>query len=232
MTTLAATFNAADKTTPGHYGPCQTALLLLDFHSMFVQRAGVPQAPAALSVAARMRTWAKSQGIQVIHCLLDINATPFPTCKDADRLVGIAAAMKSGGGSEEPTELLEGGGDDLDITFTRTPGHVSALKSPGLEDFLGKKGIKSLVLTGLSTSGCVMRTAVTASDAEYVVSVISDGCADQAEDVHEMMVGKVCNNRGYVVTAAEFQEGFAKVMGENEGFWKGAEGRIFSFLLR
>jgi nicotinamidase-related amidase len=210
MATLAATFNAADISTPGHYGPSQTALLLLDFHSMLVQKAAGPKALAALEVAAQMRTWAKSQGIQVIHGLIDINATPFPTCKDAGRFASVVASVKSGGG-EEPVELLEGGSDD--VTFTRRPGHVSALKSPGLDDFLQKKGIKSLVLTGLSTSGCVMRTAITASDAEYVVSVISDGCADPVEGMHDMMVGKVLNQRGYVTTAAEFQEGFAKATG-------------------
>jgi nicotinamidase-related amidase len=151
MATLAATFTPEDQTTPGHYGPSQTALLLLDFHSLFVQRIGGPEASTALEVAAKMRTWAKSQGIQVIHALIDIHAVPSPTCKYTDKLAGIAATMKSNV-SEEPAELLESspGGD---FTFTRIPGHVSALKSPGLDDFLQKKGIKSLVLTGLSTSG-------------------------------------------------------------------------------
>ena len=211
MATLAATFNAADRSTPGHYGPSETTLLLLDFHSMFIQRIGGPSASAVLQVAAEMRTWAQSQGIQVIHALVDINATPYPTCKDADRFASIAAAVKSSGGGAEPAELLEGGGDD--VTFTRRPGYVSALKSPGLDDFLQKRGIKSLVITGLSTSGCVLRTAIMASDAEYVVSVISNGCADPVEGVHDMMVGKILNNRGYVLTAAEFQEGFAKATG-------------------
>ena len=91
---------------------------------------------------------------------------------------------------------------------------MSALKSPGLEDFLQEKGIKSLVLAGLSTSGCVLRTAVAACDAEYVVTVISDGCADPVEGVHELLVGKVLNSRGYVTTAAEFHDGFAKASGK------------------
>jgi hypothetical protein len=55
MSTFDAKFNSADKSTPGHYGPSQTALLLLDFHSMLVQKAGGAQAPAALEVAAKMR---------------------------------------------------------------------------------------------------------------------------------------------------------------------------------
>ncbi|XXG95175.1 hypothetical protein Hte_001435 [Hypoxylon texense] len=211
MATLAATFNTADKTAPGHYGPSQTALLLLDFHTMFVQEFGGPSARAAFKVAATMRAWAKSKGIQVIHCLNDTNALPFPTCKDIDMFTNVIASMNSYG-SEEPAEIL--GGTEGDVTFTRRPGIVSALKSPGLDDFLQQKGIKSLVLTGLSTSGCVMRTAVTATDAEFVTTVLSDACADRDEDTHDWIVRKILNDRGYAVTAAEFQEGFAKA---NEG---------------
>jgi nicotinamidase-related amidase len=208
MATLAARFNPEDKTTPGHCGPSQTALLLPDFRSLFVQRIGGPEASAALEVGAKMRTWTKSQSIQVIPARIDIHAVPFPACKYAEGLAGIAATMKSSG-SEEPAELLEGRLGD-DVTFTRILGHVSALKSPGLDDFLQRKGIKSLVLTRLSTSGCVGRTAITACRAEYVVTVISDGCADPVEGVHDFMLGKILKNRGYVITAAEFQEGFAK----------------------
>jgi nicotinamidase-related amidase len=215
MATLADTFNATDKTTPGYYGPSETALLLLDFHSMLVQGLVGPEGPAALQVAAEMRTWAKSQGIQVVHALVDSNATPFPTCKDYDRFAGFLAAMKSSGGVEEPAELVEGGGDD--VTFTRRIGHVSALKSPGLDNFLQKKGIKSVVLAGLSTSGCVMRTSFAACDEEYVVSVISDGCADPVEGLHDILIGEVLNRRGFVTTAAQFQEGFVKATGGKRG---------------
>jgi nicotinamidase-related amidase len=133
---------------------------------VFVERAGGPKALAALEVAAKMGTWAKSQGIQIIHGLNDINTTLYPTCKDADKFAGFVAALKSSGG-EEPPKLLEGGGDD--VTFTRRPGHVSALKSPGLEYFLQKKGIKSQVLAGLSTSGCVLSSAMS-KDAEVSIS--------------------------------------------------------------
>lgn len=212
MTTLAAAFDPADESAPGHYSPSQTALLLLDFHTMLIEKLAGPTGSAPLAVAAQMRHWAHSQGIQVIHALIDTHSTPFPTCKDGKMYAGVIEAMREGGGGgQEAAELLSGGTSDKDdVTFTRRPGHVSALKSPGLEDFLKQKGIKSLVLAGLSTSGCVTRTAFAACDAEFVVSVISDGCADQDKGLHELMVGKVLNNRGYVATAAEFQKGFAE----------------------
>ena len=201
-------FNSADQTTPGSYGPSQTALLLLDFHTRFVNKAGGPRAPAALEVASQMRTWAQSQGIQVIQCLLDVSATPFPTFKGVQRYAGVIDAMNAkDGGAEVPTVLLKD--TEKDLTFKRRPGHGSAFYSPGLDDLLKAKGIKSLILTGLPTSGSVARTAFAACDAEYVVTVISDGCVDPQQSVHDTMVESVLGTRGWVTTSAAFQEGFA-----------------------
>ena len=202
-------FNESDPSSPGHYDPKRTALLLLDFHTMFVEKAGGPQAADAVNVAVSLRKWAHSKGISVLHCVLDLNDTPFETCKGSAKLTSIIKAMREGGGGEEWSDLAQNIGE-MDFTFTRKPGFVSALKSPGLESFLQRNGIKSLILTGLSTSGCVMRTAVGASDVEYVVTVISDGCADTDQEVHDMVVGKLIN-RGYVLTAKKFREGYENV---------------------
>ena len=213
MATASATpgmFDTSDPAAPGYYSPSQTALLLLDFHQMFVEKAGGPKAPAALQTAADFRPWAKAHGIQVIHCLIDVNGTPDPTCKGSARVSGIVAAMIKDGG-DEPKELTKDRDDD-ERTFTRRPGHVSALKSPGLEEYLQSQGIKSLVLAGLSTTGCVLRTALSACDAEYVVTVVSDGCADGGEGLHDLAL-KVVESQGYVSTAVEFQENYRKVRG-------------------
>ncbi|KAJ4382125.1 hypothetical protein N0V86_002454 [Didymella sp. IMI 355093] len=202
-------FIASDPATPGYYAPSRTALLLLDFHKMFVERAAGPDGPVALVAAADLRSWAKSHGIQVIHCLIDVHGTPHPTCKGSARVGAIVAAMAQDG-AEEPAELARDFGDN-EITFTRRPGHVSALKSPGLEEHLQSQGIKNLFLAGLSTSGCVLRTALAACDAEYVVTVVSDGCADGREGLHESAL-KAVEMMGHVATAAEIQEGYAKVI--------------------
>lgn len=205
MTTI---FEKSDKASPGHYNASQTAILLLDWHTLFVEKMGGDGARNALETARQMRDWARSNGIQVIHALIDVNDSPFATCKDGGRVAGMAKAMAVGDAGREADSLVDRGKDQ---TFLRTPGHVSALKSPGLEDYLRRAGIHSLVLAGLSTSGCVTRTALAAADAEFVVTVLSDGCADGEDGVHEFMIGKILNRRGYVATAAEFQQGFAKM---------------------
>ncbi|THW01897.1 Isochorismatase hydrolase [Aureobasidium pullulans] len=194
----------ADPADSGFYPPSQTALLLLDFHEMFLQHAG-PSAVTAVATAAKMRRWATQRGILVIHALIDTSKLAFSSCKDANRYNTIVAAMVSSGTSDEPTSLTDGA-DAGELTFTRRPGRISALKSPGLLNFLQERGIASLILTGLSTSGCVLRTAVQATDAEFVVTVVRDGCADADEELHKILMEKVLTSRGYVMNAAEIQE--------------------------
>ena len=209
MTTLTGTFNPADPSAPGHYGPSQTALVLLDFHNLVVNKNAGPKGPAALEVAIKLRTWAHSQGIQVIHGLVNTTLTPFPTSKDFERFKLIIAAAKLNGNGDESPELLKGGPGN-EPTFARRVGYISAFKSPGFPEFLQKNGIKSLIIAGLATSGVVLRTALEGSEEEYVVTVISDACADPSEEAHDFLVSKIFPQRGYSTTAAEFQEGFAE----------------------
>jgi len=117
------------------------------------------------------------------------------------------ADMVASGGVAEPAELVERY-DEQDVTFTRAPGIVSAMESPGLMDRLESRGIKSLVLCGLSTSGAVLRTAMPATDAGFVVTIIEDGCADPDVDVHEMVMGKLLPSRAWVVTHDQWRKGY------------------------
>ncbi|TIA50549.1 hypothetical protein D6C79_03007 [Aureobasidium pullulans] len=94
----------AEPADPGFYPPSQTALLLLDFHEMFLQHAG-PSAVTAVATAAKMRRWATKRGILVIHALIDTSKSPFGTCRDANRYKTIVAAMVSSGTSDEPSQV-------------------------------------------------------------------------------------------------------------------------------
>ncbi|KAF4333197.1 isochorismatase hydrolase [Fusarium beomiforme] len=194
-----------DASSPSAYGPSETALLLLDWYTLFVEKVAGPGADSALKVAIDLRKWAKTQNITVVHCLIDANATPFPTCKGVERFQGLLQLMKNEV-QPEPAEIRAD--DKEELTFHRVPGRISAFTSPGLLEYLKEKGIKSLVLTGLSTSGCLLRTAVTATDAEFVTTVISDACADMDEDLHQVILNKIIPSRGHVKSSAEFRKEF------------------------
>lgn len=200
-------FDTEEPSMPGHYAPTQTALLLLDFHTSFVEDMLGQPGRAVAETAAQLRAWTHSRGIRIIHCLIDIDAEPSITTKGSTRLAGIVQGMREKADREHValSEHSEG-----DIFFTRKPGHVSALKSPGLEDYLHENGVKSLLLAGLSTSGCVCYTAIAATDGDFVTTVISDACADPAEDLHRIVIEQILR-RSYSCTAQEFREGYGKI---------------------
>lgn len=190
--------------SPSHYAASQTALLLLDYKHVVINKIGEP-AYAAVKTAVEMRQWAKSKGVEVLHCLVDFSgAQPFPTSKEAERLSILIAQLKQedGDGGEEPTELLDNGGD---ATFYRRPGHISALHPTDIKMYLRGRGIRSLILMGLSTGGCVVRTSFEAAEEEYVVSVIEDGCADAGQEVHDFIFKRMLGRTGFVAKAASFR---------------------------
>ena len=55
---------------------------------------------------------------------------------------------------------------------------VGAFSTTDLHEQLQARGIDTLVLAGISTSGCVHSTVLDAFDRDYRVIVLSDACAD------------------------------------------------------
>jgi len=73
-----------------------------------------------------------------------------------------------------------------------------------LDDVLKKEGIETLVLMGISTSGCVLSTVRWAVDIDYQLIVLSDCCADRDDEVQRVLMGKVFPRQASVVTSQEF----------------------------
>ena len=69
---------------------------------------------------------------------------------------------------------------------------------------LSAQGIQTLVLMGVSTSGCVLSTVRWAADTDYRLIVVSDCCADRDEEVQRVLTEKVFPRQAAVVTSQEF----------------------------
>jgi nicotinamidase-related amidase len=67
----------------------------------------------------------------------------------------------------------------------------SAFTGSDLEVILRAFGVQHLVLTGISTSGVVLSTVREAADKDYRLTVLSDCCADNDEEVHGLLMTKV-----------------------------------------
>ena len=200
---MAAMFDASNPASPLAYPASQTALLLMDFQGMIIARGG-DAAREALAKAKVMHDWALSRNIMVLHSIVDVHGKPPATCKGVDRISKLLeAAAAEPGGSEEPEEIAFSRRDREYIAL-KHPGHNSALKSKGAMEILREHSIQSLILCGLSTSGCVLRTTMPAADEGFIVSVIEDACMDPVPGLHDTLMKSVIPARGHVATAEEF----------------------------
>jgi nicotinamidase-related amidase len=76
---------------------------------------------------------------------------------------------------------------------------VGAFSTTDLHEQLQGRGIDTLVLAGISTSGCVHSTVLDAYDRDYRVIVLSDACADRDAEVHRFLLDHVFTKRGEVI---------------------------------
>jgi len=120
------------------------------------------------------------------------------------------SAIKGAGfpGIEEPIRIdpaVAPQPDEMVVTKRR----VSAFAGSDLEVILRGLKIEQLVLTGIATSGVVLSTLREAADKDYILSVLSDGCADLDPEVHSVLMNKVFPRQAEVMTVAQWIAGLA-----------------------
>ena len=116
----------------------------------------------------------------------------FSLLKNSERLI-------EGSDGAEIHSSVEPLYDELIITKRR----VGAFSTTELETILRAKGITTLVLFGVSTSGVVLSTVRWAADMDYSLFVVSDASADQDNEVHRVLVEKVFQKQATVMTTSE-----------------------------
>jgi nicotinamidase-related amidase len=82
---------------------------------------------------------------------------------------------------------------------------VSAFSGNALEMILRAKGISHLVLCGVATGGVVLSTLREAFDKDYILTVLSDGCADSDEEAHQFLMEKIFPKQTEVMTIDEWK---------------------------
>jgi nicotinamidase-related amidase len=159
---------------------------------------------ALVSRAAGALKHARSSGICVIH--VQVGFRPgFPEISSRNILV---SAIKA---SEQRRAMFEGpyaaihpsvAPEPSEIVITKH--RVGAFAGTDLEMILRAKDIDTLILFGISTSGCVLSTLLDAFDADYRLAVIKDCCTDLDPELHTCLVEKFFPQRASVLSAAEF----------------------------
>ncbi len=159
----------------------KAAVIIMDFQNGIVG-SGVEDPEGVVKRAASALNGARSAGIPVIYVVH--RGGRFETAsQDSEIHPGVAPA--------------EG---ERVISKTK----AGSFSTTGLDVILREMGKDTLILMGVATSGCVLSTMRWATDINYKVWVISDGCADRDSEVHRVLTEKIYPRQGTVVKAEEF----------------------------
>lgn len=178
------------------------ALLLMDFEPAILASVGGDDAPA-LANAVTAADAARQAGIDVIFVRVAFRPG-FPEVNPNNKAIA-AATGRAGEALYEsaPTTQIHAKlapRDDEPVIVKRRFGAFAS----DLAEVLRGKGVDSLVLGGVSTSGVVLSTLRPAADLDFELTVLSDACADRDEEAHSVLLNKIFPAQADVVTTAEW----------------------------
>ncbi len=80
-----------------------------------------------------------------------------------------------------------------------------AFAGSDLDLILRSQGIRTLVFTGIATSGVVLSTLREAADLDYQLLVLGDCCIDNDSEVHKVLLEKVFPRQAEVLVAEAWE---------------------------
>jgi nicotinamidase-related amidase len=160
-----------------------------------------------LERVAAVRAACRARGVQTVHirvAFTDADRGAVPDRNKSFSAIASSDRMADGSPETEIDPRLRPEPDDLVCTKTR----VGAFSTTRLAEELAARGIDTLILAGIATSGVVLSTVRDAADHDYRLVVLADGCADRDPLVHEVLTERIFPRQADVIGTAELDAWF------------------------
>jgi nicotinamidase-related amidase len=184
--------------------PSRTALLVMDMQNALVERFADGQRLVAGCKEAIARARQKGVTIGYVRVAFadgELESAP-ETSAMAKRLLANAAAMDANHpGTQVHSELAP---QDGDVAVRKT--RVGPFSTTDLHDQLEARGIDTLILTGIATSGVVLSAVRDGFDRDYQLFVVSDLTSDPQPDVHEFLTTRIFPQQAQVIAASQLAD--------------------------
>jgi nicotinamidase-related amidase len=178
------------------------ALLLMDFQNAIVGMVGEGGA-ALLERAQKGRAAARAAGMAVMHVRVAFSDADYAAVSPRNK--SFAALGKSRFLTEgTPAAAIHDALAPSDVEEVFTKHRVGAFGTTNLAERLAARGIDTLVLAGIATSGVVLSTLRDGADRDYRLFVLSDVCADMDAEVHRVLMEKVFPRQADVIALDAF----------------------------
>ena len=185
----------------------RAALMVMDYQAGIIGM--LSNGDELVAKAAQAIGVARAHGAHVIYVRVaftdeDVAAIPqrnkgFSSLKGSGRDFGLNSPATA----IDPRIAPEQG--DLVVRKTR----VGSFSTTDLAAQLQRRGVDTLMLAGISTSGVVLSTVRDAADRDYRLFVLADACADPQSDVHVRLMESVFPRQAEVIPVSALDALFA-----------------------
>ncbi len=182
--------------------PKQTALLVMDFQHGVVQR--MPGLDALLARVQQAIADVRDHGGTIAYVRVAFTEEDWAAIPPVNAIFAQVSQNRLMHHEDPSTAIHEQVAPQPgDIVVRKT--RVGAMSTTDLDQQLRDRGITTLVLAGLSTSGVVLSTVIEAADRDYQLYVLSDGTEDPDAETRDILLGKVFPRRARVIDTAELR---------------------------
>jgi nicotinamidase-related amidase len=187
--------------------PRDTALLVMDYQPAILH--SIVDTEHLLSRVAEAIAVARRHGAQIGYVRVGLNDEDYAMVPPRSRMAPVVAAAGRALHSDSPATAIHAqlGPAPGDIIVRKT--RVGAFSTTDLDRQLRDRGITTLILAGISTSGVVLSTVRDAHDRDYRVLVLTDATADAEPEVHQFLTEKIFPRQADVITVDELDGLFA-----------------------
>jgi nicotinamidase-related amidase len=179
--------------------PAHTALLLMDLQTEILD--GLGGVDDLVDRCRFARDAARDAGAHVGFVRVAFTPEARAAIPDTSAFAAVRASDRltdgTSGAAIHPAVAPAPG--DIVVTKTR----VGAFSTTDLAAQLAERGVDTLVLAGVATSGVVLSTIRDGADRDLRIVVLADCCADRDPEVHRVLTEKVFPRQATVIDSAD-----------------------------
>lgn len=198
------TLSRAEKLYPAH-----TAVLVVDVQNAWCHRDGPrflnrePEVLATLKLNLELltRSARASSALRVFIRTAHDPVFLSPAYGEQLRIQGTYGRIVAGSWDADYWEDMRPQRECRDVEVTKH--RYSAFRGTNLELVLSSNGIKTIVVCGVATGGCVFATALEGFLGDYYTVIAADAVADRDQTVHDVFLRRFQDTCGEVLSAAD-----------------------------
>jgi nicotinamidase-related amidase len=181
--------------------PAKTALLVMDYQQGVLDR--LPQADELLAEAQKTIELLRSHGVTIGYVRVGFADGEAPGGRMGRMITSETLPLYH---ADAPGTQINDQIAPLDGDIVVRKVRVGPFGTTDLHEQLQAKGIDTLILAGISTSGVVLSTVRDGADRDYRLIVLSDLSVDFDGEVHEFLINRIISRQADIATAADLAD--------------------------